>query len=138
MRTEIYITSGRSPSVQTKAAAEWTIIAFNPRGIKMGRMDGKAEADNVTNKKVTLMALRDALKRFHSPAVIKLFVSDPFVRNMLKADMPRRWSEHDWKLFRYNREIRHLELWQEINELLKNHAVSYAAPSELPKIEKEI
>lgn len=97
----------------------------------MSSRDGVVVAPRSTVKRAALVALRDALKRFGKAAVIRIYITDPFVRNMLTTNMPYRWSRHDWRLFRYDRDIRYVELWQEIAELLKNHAVNYAGPEEL-------
>lgn len=130
MRIELYVLSDLSPSIQKMAAAVWLIRAVE--GDKtVSVKTGTAFRVDSTNKKIALIALRDALKRFNKAAIIKLYIADPFVRNMLIANMPSRWADHDWKLFRYNREIRYKELWEEINDLLKNHAVSYASEEEL-------
>lgn len=137
MRIEIHIITGRSPSVQKLAAAKWLILAFENDKI-VSQKEGIVTIVDCTNKKAALVALRDALKRFNKAAVIKLYIVDPFVRNMLMTNMPRRWADHDWKRFRYNREIRYKELWEEINGLLKNHAVSYASKEELKNLDKEI
>ncbi len=135
MTIEIYVKTIGNPAVLRTAKAKWMICAYNPRGKIFDSRQGVVIIPKATVKRASLIALRDALKRFDKAAVIKIYVSDPFVRNMLQTNMPHRWSEHDWRLFRYNRDIKHLELWQEINELLKKHAVKYATPMEMAESE---
>jgi len=127
----IYVNSQKNPAVQRTAKAKWAIIATGTDGKLINKRDGVVIAPNSTCKKVSMIALRDALKRFNKAAVIEIYVSDPFVRNMLQSNMPYRWSEHEWRLFRYNRDIRYCELWQEINGLLKNHAVKFATAADV-------
>lgn len=131
MRLAIFVNSMSNPAVMRTAKARWAICAFEEDGSLISKKDGVVILPKATCKRASLVALRDALKRFNKAAVIKIYVSDPFVRNMLQSNMPYRWSQHDWRLFRYGRDIRYCELWQEINTLLKSHAVSYAGPSEL-------
>lgn len=131
MKCDIYIKTNGNPAVQKNAKAKWLICAYDPRGQIMSSRDGVVVAPRSTVKRAALVALRDALKRFGKAAVIRIYITDPFVRNMLTTNMPYRWSRHDWRLFRYDRDIRYVELWQEISELLKNHAVNYAGPEEL-------
>ena len=131
MKIELYIKTNRNPGRQKAAASKWSIIAYNPRGIIGATRNGAVVLPQSTGHKAALTALRDALQRFDKPAVVKIFVSDPFVRNMLVSNMPYRWSCNNWRKFRYSRDIKHIELWQEVNELLKNHAVNYASPDEL-------
>lgn len=131
MRLAIFVNSMSNPAVMRTAKARWAICAFEEDGSLISKKDGVVILPKATCKRASLVGLRDALKRFNKAAVIKIYVSDPFVRNMLQTNMPYRWSQHDWRLFRYGRDIRYCELWQEINTLLKSHAVSYAGPSEL-------
>ena len=129
MRLEIYVSNIRNPAIQKHAQARWMICAYQGDKVQDQRK-GSVTLSNATTKKAALVALRDALKRFNKAAVIKIYVQDDFVRNMLRAKMPERWAANNWRLLRYNREIHHLELWQEISCLLKIHAVSYAGADE--------
>lgn len=131
MRLAIFVNSKSNPAVMRTAMAKWSICAFEDDGTLISKRDGVVIIPKATCKRASLVALRDALKRFNKAAVIKIYVSDPFVRNMLQTNMPHRWSQHDWRLFRYGRDIKYVELWQEINTLLSSHAVNYAGPAEL-------
>lgn len=135
MRIEVYVLCSKSPGIMKNAKAKWAVAAFEDGPVDesalIWKRDGVVVSPNATNKKASLVALRDALKRFTKPAVINLYVQDPFVKNMLQNNMPYRWSTHDWRLFRYNREIKYCSLWQEIYGLLSNHAVKYARSDEL-------
>ncbi len=131
MRIEIYVLCSKSPGILKTAKARWAVCAFSDDGQLKDKRDGVVVTPNSTNKKASLIALRDALKKFNKPAVISVYVQDPFVINMLRTNMPQRWSSHDWRLFRYNRDIKYCSLWQEIHGLLKNHAVKYARSEEL-------
>lgn len=131
MTIELYIKTNRNPGRQKAAAAKWGIVAYNAKGQVQDSRQGAVVIPQSTGHKAALIALRDALKRFDRAAVIKIYVSDPFIRNMLINNMPYRWSLNGWHKFRYGRELKHMELWQEVNELLKKHAVKYASPEEL-------
>lgn len=127
----IYVKSTGNPAILRTAKAKWAICATDETGAVISKRGGAVIAPNSTVKKASLIALRDALKRFTKAAVIVIYISDPFVRNMLQSNMPQRWSGHDWRLFRYNRDIKYCEIWQEINELLKAHAVKYATAADV-------
>ena len=126
MRIDLFIQSNRNPATQKNAVARWRICAYDPKGRITTQKDGLVLIPNATNKRAALMALRDALRRFSRAAVINIYVQDDFVRNMLTSNMPKRWSQHDWKKFRYNRDLQHIDLWQEVYKLLGAHAVKYA------------
>lgn len=131
MRIELYVLCSKSPGILKNAKAKWAVCAFDDKGQLKDKRDGVVVSPKSTNKKASLLALRDALKKFNKPAVINLYIQDPFVKNMMQTNMPHRWSTHDWRLFRYNREIKYCSLWQEIHGLIKNHAVKYASSEEM-------
>lgn len=140
MTCEIYIqTNTRNPAVQKMVRARWLIRSVSENGQETTR-DGSVSLSNATTKQAALIALSDALQRFTKPAVIRLYISDPFVRNMLVTNMPRRWAANNWKKIRLNGELHHEALWHRIHEILKGHAVSYAGGPELidNKILKEM
>lgn len=131
MTCEIYIqTNTRNPAVQKTVRARWLIRSVSENGQETTR-DGSVSLSNATTKQAALIALSDALQRFTKPAVIRLYISDPFVRNMLTTNMPRRWAANNWKKIRLNGELHHEALWHKIHEILKVHAVSYAREPDL-------
>lgn len=131
MTCEIYIqTNTKNPAVQKAVRARWLIRSVSENGQAITR-DGSVSLSNATTKQAALIALSDALQRFTKPAVIRLYISDPFVRNMLTANMPTRWAANNWKKIRLNGELHHEALWHKIHEILKSHAVSYAREPEL-------
>lgn len=140
MTCEIYIqTNTKNPAVQKTIRARWLIRSVSENGQETTR-DGSVSLSNATTKQAALFALADALQRFTRPAVIRLYISDPFVRNMLTTNMPTRWAANNWKKIRLNGELHHETQWHKIHETLKSHAVSYAREPELlnNKILKEM
>lgn len=140
MTCEIYIqTNTRNPAVQKTVTARWLISSVLENGQKVTR-DGIACVNNATAKKAALIALADALARFNKAAVIKIYISDDFVRNMLIMNMPERWAQNGWHKFRNNQEIKHEMQWMYIKMFLASHAVSYAGADEVRenKILKEM
>lgn len=140
MTCEIYIqTSTRNPAVQKTVKARWLISSALENGQKVTR-DGTVSVNNATAKKAALIALADALARFKKAAVIKIYMSDDFVRNMLIGNMPQRWEQNGWHKIRNNQEIRHEKQWMYIKMFLASHAVSYARADEIRdnKILKEM
>ena len=131
MRIEVYILCNKNPGIQNMAMAKWVVVAFDENKRIIWQRDGIVGLPKSTNKKASLIALRDALKRFTKPAVINLYIQNPFVKNMMQTNMPHRWSIHRWRKYRYNGPIKYCEYWQEIYTLLKNHAIKYAYRHEL-------
>ena len=131
MRTEIFILGKtKNPAVQKIAWARWSIVCVQNSGT-VEKRDGVVCLNNATTKRAVLTALRDALMRFSKAAVIRIYVSDDYVRNALIQGWPKRWKANNWHRIRLNGEIKHLDLWQQISEQLSKHAVSIAGAEEL-------
>lgn len=131
MTTEIIIKGAtKNPAVQKQAIARWSIVCVLNNGTVEQR-DGVVCINNATIKRAVLTALRDALMRFSKAAVIRIYVSDDYVRNALIQGWPHRWKNNNWHKIRLNGDIRHLDLWQQISEQLSKHAVSVAGAEEL-------
>ncbi len=130
MRVEIYIQARtKNPAVQKMAQARWLIRSVASNGQEV-RKDGAVVLSNATEKRAVLQALNDALGRFTKAAVVKIYISDDYVRNMLISNMPKRWKENDWHKIRKNGELIHSDLWKTLSQLLANHAVSFAPSAE--------
>lgn len=131
MTTEIFIRGAtKNPAVQKQAHAKWSIVCVLNNGA-VEKRDGVVCLNNATTKRAVLTALRDALMRFSKAAVIRIYVSDDYVRNALIQGWPKRWKANNWHRIRLNGEIKHLDLWQQISEQLSKHAVSIAGAQEL-------
>ena len=131
MTTEIFIRGAtKNPAVQKQANAKWSIVCVLNNGA-VEKRDGIVCLNNATTKRAVLTALRDALMRFSKAAVIRIYVSDDYVRNALIQGWPKRWKANNWHRIRLNGEIKHLDLWQQISEQLSKHAVSIAGAEEL-------
>ena len=139
MIIEIYVQGKtKNPAVMKKAHARWCIRCVTNNG-KVERRDGEVVINNATTKRAVLKALLTALERFDRPAVIKIYISDDFVRAALTNNWLTWWKENNWHKIRLNGEIRHLDLWQALSKRLSNHAVTFAQAAELDnKILKEM
>jgi ribonuclease HI len=137
--TEIYIqTSTKDIRIRKQVKAKYQLCA-SVNGQQMTR-DGIVLLNNATSKAAALAALTEALQRFQKPAVIKIYISDDYVRNMLTMQMPARWERNGWHKIRYNGELKYAPYWKRIKELLSAHAVRYASADEIKdnKILKEM
>lgn len=130
MRIEIFIkTKTRNPAVLNTAKASWLIQSVSNNGQVITK-DGSVYINNATEKRAALQALVDALSRFNKAAVIKIYISDDYVRNMCLTKMPIRWQANDWHKIRLNGELKHCDLWQQVYFLIHNHAVTFASTEE--------
>lgn len=131
MKTEIYIKGKtKNPAKQKKAEAKWCIRCVLGNGQEVTKA-GTVVLNNVTTKRAVLSALLEALEKFNKAAVIRIYVSDDFVRACLINNWLGRWKSNDWHKIRLNGEVRHLDLWQQISLQLSRHAVTFARGEEL-------
>lgn len=134
MRIEVYILCNRYPMIQRTATARWIVAAYdgdNLAPVLIWKRDGVVVSSRSTNKRSSVVALRDALKRFTKPAIINLYIEDPFVRHMMQTNMPHRWSINRWTKYRYGQDIKYVEIWKEIYALMKGHAIRYVSADQL-------
>jgi len=130
MTIEIFIqTKTKNPAVQKTAQARWLIQSVSNNG-QVNSKDGVVAISNATHKRAALQSLVDALSRFNKAAVIKIYISDDYVRNMCISKMPNRWKANDWHKIRLNGELKHCDLWQQVFSLMSNHAVVFASSEE--------
>lgn len=133
MKTEIHIKPvSKRPQNIKEARCNYEIICVFDDGRQEAR-GGYVCIQDASEKRAALIALRDALKRFTRPSLIKIYMEEDFVRNMLANHMPKRWQANGWRKIRQNEELKHKELWQEITELTKQHAVVIAKKEEIKK-----
>ena len=139
MKIDIYIQGmTRSPAVQKCAMAGWFISCVLSNGTVETRY-GIAVVRNATIKKAVLTALDECLGLYNKAAVLRIYISDDYVRNALISGWPRRWKANAWRKIRLNGEVKYLDLWRGISEKLSNHAVTYARGEELDnKILKQL
>lgn len=131
MKTEIHIKpTSRRPQNIREAKCNYEIICVFDDGRQEAR-GGSVCIKDASEKRAALTALRDALKRFTKPSLIKIYMGEDFVRNMLQQQMPKRWKNNGWRKIRQNDELKHSDLWQEITELTKQHAVVIAKKEEI-------
>lgn len=131
MRTEIHIKPvSKRPQTIREALCNYEIICVFDDGRQEAR-GGSVCIKDASEKRAALIALRDALQRFTKPSMIKIYIGEDFVRNMLRQQMPKRWKENSWRKIRQNGELKHQDLWQEITELMKQHAVVIANKEEI-------
>lgn len=127
---EIYIqTSTKDIRVQKMVKAKYLLCAS--AGGQQQTRDGTVCMTNATAKAAALAALVQALERFQKAAVIKIYISDDYVRNMLILNMPHRWEQNGWHKIRYNMNLKYQPYWKRIREILAAHAVTYAGAEEI-------
>ena len=131
MTTEIFVLGKtKNPAIQRTAWARYMIVCVLNNG-QIEKRDGVVCINNATTKRAVLTALSQALQRFNKAAVLKIYISDDFVRASLVNGWTNRWRANGWHKIRLNGQLIHEELWRDVVTQLSNHAVSFAKAEEL-------
>jgi ribonuclease HI len=131
MKTEIYVQARtKNPAKQKEAQAKWHIRCVLGNGAEETR-DGTVVLKDATTKRAVLTALLEALNKFNKAAVIRIYISDDYVRACLINGWLGKWKANEWHKIRLNGEVMHLDLWQQISQQLSKHAVTFAHGEEL-------
>ena len=131
MKVDLYIQGKtKNPARQKKAQAIWLISCVLKDGT-VEKRDGAVILNDATTKRAVLYALSQALQKFNKAAVIKIYISDDFVRAVLINGWLGRWKANGWHKIRLNGQIRYVDLWLQVSERLANHGVTFARGEEL-------
>ena len=131
MTTEIFVLGKtKNPAIQKTAWARYMIVCVRNNGT-VEKRDGVVCINNATTKRAVLTALSNALERFNKAAVLKIYISDDFVRASLVNGWTNRWKANGWHKIRLNGQLIHEDLWRQVVSQLSNHAVSFARAEEL-------
>ena len=138
MLTKIYIQGkSKNPAKQRTTWAKWSIVCALNNGT-IEKRSGTVCINNATTKRAVLTALSQALSRFNRPAVLKIYITDDFVRNSLCNGWTTRWKQNNWHKIRLNGKLIHEDLWRQVQQQLSNHAVTFASADEIFETHKEI
>lgn len=81
---------------------------------------GMEQKEDTTEHQLTVLALRDALKRFNRPCRLTIWLNPPYVAAVLENGWYRQWQEAGWVTTR-QKPVCDVEAWQVIHEKLVMH-----------------
>lgn len=110
------VTSTRSPGKTRKAWYRYTLVCEGASREK------KIQVTSTTGHRLVLECVVAALKRMTRPAMITFWTDCHYFANGQRRLAV--WKENGWKR-PDGKEVRNLDLWQQIEELLRPHAVSF-------------
>lgn len=110
------VTSTRSPGKTRKAWYRYILVCEGASREK------KVQVTSTTGHRLVLERVVAALKRMTRPAMITFWTDCHYFANGQRRLAV--WKENGWKR-PDGKEVRNLDLWQQIEELLRPHAVSF-------------
>jgi ribonuclease HI len=76
-----------------------------------------------TNNRMELTAVIQALTALKSPCNIDITTDSKYVRDGITKWLPQ-WERRKWKTAN-NKPVKNLDLWQQLNQLIKNHQIAW-------------
>lgn len=77
-----------------------------------------------TNNKMELTAVIEALKALKKPCNVELYSDSAYVVNAFIQGWLENWKTNGWR-GADKKPVKNIELWQELDELLKTHNVTF-------------
>ena len=79
-------------------------------------------ASETTNNRMELTAVIEALKALKVPCVISLYTDSKYVMEGVNQWLPN-WKKNNWKTANKKSEVKNIDLWQQLDELLPKHEI---------------
>ncbi len=102
----------------------WGFILRHPvSGKEIERSGGEA---NTTNNRMEMLAVIEGLKALTRPTSVELVSDSKYVLQGIEEWMPR-WKANGWRRKEGNqfKPVKNVELWQELDELVHRHQITF-------------
>jgi len=80
--------------------------------------------DATTNNRMELTAVIEALSALKRPCNITLYIDSKYVMDGVNEWMPN-WKKNGWKTAAKKKEVKNIDLWQRLDELLAPHEIRW-------------
>ncbi|AEM73380.1 ribonuclease HI [Caldicellulosiruptor acetigenus] len=77
-----------------------------------------------TNNRMELKAVVEALKALKEPCKVVIYSDSAYIVNAVNQNWIERWQKNGWKTSE-KEEVKNIDLWNELIELLKIHKVTF-------------
>lgn len=77
-----------------------------------------------TNNRMELKAVVEALKALKEPCKVVIYSDSAYIVNAVNQNWIERWQKNGWKTSE-KEEVKNIDLWNELTELLKIHKVTF-------------
>ena len=80
--------------------------------------------DSTTNNRMELTSVIEALRALKRPCNITLYTDSKYVMDGVIEWMPN-WKKNGWKTAAKKKEVKNIDLWQQLDELLEPHEIRW-------------
>ena len=77
-----------------------------------------------TNNRMELMAVISALQALKEPCEVELYTDSQYIARAINEKWLQNWKAKNWK--RKDGELKNIDLWQALDELLQKHTVAFS------------
>lgn len=120
MRVQIYIYQSPSFGRVKHGKAIWLIQVMTIKG--PATRYGIVRADDISARRLFLLALKEALSKLTKRCQIELYTTDRFFMNVINRGLLGRWSKNGFKSAR-GADIKNKDLWEGVNILSNLHTI---------------
>lgn len=85
----------------------------------------KAGTTDTTNNIMELTAVIEGLKLLKKPCQVNLYSDSAYVVNAINDDWISNWKKNGWKTANKKSPVKNKELWEELDELIRIHKVTF-------------
>ena len=119
----VYVkTTAHGPARKKRAYYAYVIQMLMPH--KEYIRKGFGAMENVTENQITLTALVKAFERFNRGCRVRIFTSCEHVLHSAQNGWPWQWEKNSWTKSN-GKTVSNAELWQQLLNVTKQHAISY-------------
>lgn len=79
---------------------------------------------DTTNNRMEIIAAIEALKCLKSNCKIDIYTDSQYLKNGITVWV-KNWKQKGWKLANSGKEPKNCDLWQELDNIVKNHHISW-------------
>lgn len=120
MRVQIYIYQSPSFGRVKHGKAIWLIQVMTIKG--PATRYGIVRADNISARRLFLLALKEALSKLTKRCQIELYTTDKFFVSVIYRGLLGRWSKNGFKSA-HGADIKNKDLWEGVNILSNLHTI---------------
>ncbi len=80
--------------------------------------------ENTTNNRMELTAVLEALKALKTTCNITLYTDSKYVMCGI-TEWLENWKKNGWKTSNKKNEVKNIDLWQQLDEIIKNHQIRW-------------
>ena len=80
---------------------------------------------STTNNRMELMGVLKALEALKGSCKVELYTDSQYIVNSFNKGWLDNWIKNNWKRGKKKEDVKNVDIWKQIIEVMKNHEVTY-------------